>query len=357
MAALRETAKNLLLLAASLAFTFALLELAFSAYYGPAEFASTPFGVYLHKPGTTYHFSGLTESGEFNTTLKTNSLGFFDGEWATEKSPNSVRFLFLGDSFVEAKQVPQDLSFSALSEALLSESLDGPAKAEVLNFGASAVGTFEEELIYKNLGTRFKHDYVVLFFFPNDLENNYTATVVRKEGLYSLARGIVNNSRFLGTMLRLLPGAPAVAGADLFTGWRRVYAPVIGNEMEHGWGVAFEKILAIKREAEGNGSVFVLSYVPAPFEIEGQYPHEFSREDLEKASFEKPFLKLKEFAEANNVLFLDARTEFVSLVESRSPESFYFPGDGHFNEEGHELYAQVLSRKLAGLVEGLQKEE
>ena len=124
MAALRETAKNLLLLAASLAFTFALLELAFSAYYGPAEFASTPFGVYLHKPGTTYHFSGLTESGEFNTTLKTNSLGFFDGEWATEKSPNSVRFLFLGDSFVEAKQVPQDLSFSALSEALLSESLD-----------------------------------------------------------------------------------------------------------------------------------------------------------------------------------------------------------------------------------------
>ena len=101
------------------------------------------------KPGTFAEFEG---------EVHTNSLGFHDREWPQEKPPGVFRILILGDSFVEALQVPQEKSFHKRLQARLRH--EG-RNVEVIAMSRSGTGPATATVFYKTLGKRFSPDLVL----------------------------------------------------------------------------------------------------------------------------------------------------------------------------------------------------
>ena len=99
---------------------------------------------------------------EFRVQVTTNSFGFRDKPRVRHKPPGTVRIAVLGDSFIEAIQVPLEQSVTALLEARLGAHLR-PSTVEVLNFGVSNYGVGQYLLLYDAEVRAFDPDYVVVF--------------------------------------------------------------------------------------------------------------------------------------------------------------------------------------------------
>lgn len=103
-----------------------------------------------------------------------NSDGFRDREHTKVKPENTLRIALVGDSFVEALQVPLEQGFAAVIERELSDctALAGQ-KVEVINFGISGYGTVQELITLREKAWKYSPDIVLLSFFAgNDLNDN-----------------------------------------------------------------------------------------------------------------------------------------------------------------------------------------
>ena len=110
------------------------------------------------------------EEHEFRVPVRINSLGYRDVERSVEKPAGVERVLLIGDSHVEALQVPLEDSIGRQLEARLLEARSG---VEVVSAGVSGYGTAGEFLFFRDRGWRFDPDLVLLAFYPgNDVKNN-----------------------------------------------------------------------------------------------------------------------------------------------------------------------------------------
>ncbi len=97
-----------------------------------------------------------------------NALGMNDVEHGP-KRPRGKRVLFLGDSFVEALQVPLEQAHHRLAERLLAER---SPSVEVVAAGIGGWSLAQELLFLEREGVRLEPDIVVAFWFPgNDLSD------------------------------------------------------------------------------------------------------------------------------------------------------------------------------------------
>src|SRR3989338_846417 len=324
--------QNALLSLATIVVLGLFLEAAFSLYYGAPHFHKTGFGVWMYKPSTTYSFDSQVESGEFDTTLSTNSLGFFDEDHALEKVPGKKRVLVLGDSFTEARQVNKGESFAYLVEERLG--------VEVLKFGVSDTGAVEYASLYENLGAQFNPDFVVVFFFTNDVKDAWKSSQVKTESWYSTLRNIVNNSRFLTTLLRAL--SPVVQSTEVVDGkfkWVYAYSDGRDADIEFGWRTTFEKLQELREKTRGR---LAIAYIPDPHEVDGTAFKEFIKPyeaDGGEWSPETPNERFKEFAAQNGIEFIELKSEIVK----HSRGEVYFKRDGHLTKKGHEVVARVVA--------------
>ncbi len=103
----------------------------------------------------------------FSVDVKSNSLGFRGGEIHEKKPVGAIRVAMLGDSFVEAIQVPLDRTSSKLIQSIMG-GLDGENTWEVLNFGVSNYGVGQYLLLWENYVKDYSPDYVV--FIISDLQ-------------------------------------------------------------------------------------------------------------------------------------------------------------------------------------------
>ncbi|MCY2993865.1 MAG: SGNH/GDSL hydrolase family protein [Planctomycetota bacterium] len=132
--------------------------------YAPDEFCGTRLQAGVHgwwcKEGHAF--------------FEVNRYGFRQGLREPRKPVGSFRVAVLGDSFVEAFQVPYEQSLCAVLEQELAScpSLAGRS-VEVLNFGVSGYGTAQELLMLRHYVWDYEPDIVLLTFFAgNDLRNN-----------------------------------------------------------------------------------------------------------------------------------------------------------------------------------------
>jgi lysophospholipase L1-like esterase len=106
-------------------------------------------------------------ANEFSVPIKTNSFGFRDLERGFQPAPNVVRVALLGDSFVEAVQVPFEKTGGYLLEQKLNDLNQSPSPAsvqyEVLNFGISNHSVGQYLLVWEEYASKFGPDYVFLF--------------------------------------------------------------------------------------------------------------------------------------------------------------------------------------------------
>ncbi|MBO9394880.1 DUF5989 family protein [Caldilinea sp.] len=116
---------------------------------------------------------------EFDVAVTINELGLRSPEPLTYAKKDGVyRILVIGDSFVEAMQVPIEQTFGYQLERLLNEAGvrigDKTAEIEVINAGVGSWGTDQQLLWLRHEGYKFDPDLIVLAFYPaNDFMNNY----------------------------------------------------------------------------------------------------------------------------------------------------------------------------------------
>ncbi|MQA28777.1 MAG: hypothetical protein GEU82_02910 [Luteitalea sp.] len=101
--------------------------------------------------------------------VRYNNWGFHDRDRGT--SMEAHRVLMLGDSFVEGRQVPVGLTFTALIERTYR---DRGVPTEVINAGFSGTGTAHQYALWRTFfKSRIEIDHLIIFvFLGNDLEDN-----------------------------------------------------------------------------------------------------------------------------------------------------------------------------------------
>jgi hypothetical protein len=111
---------------------------------------------------------------EGNSYLRINQGGFRGPDYPHQPAAHVVRVAALGDSYVEAMQVPEDQTFTSVLGRTLARSpvLKGRA-VEALNFGVDGYGTAQELITLREKVWAYQPSIVVLaVFLGNDIRNN-----------------------------------------------------------------------------------------------------------------------------------------------------------------------------------------
>jgi hypothetical protein len=153
------------------------------------------------------------EELEFRTPVRINREGFRDVDHAREKVDGVTRVLLLGDSFIEAMQVPLE---STVSRRLQAELDPEGRSVEVISMGVSGFGTAGELLLYERYGRAYAPDVVILNFYAgNDVRNN---SPVLEPALRPVYAGDGSVERIVA---RRQPGEDGIVGRVL--GWSQAY--------------------------------------------------------------------------------------------------------------------------------------
>lgn len=106
-------------------------------------------------------------ASDFSVEVHTNALGFRDLARPVGKPPGVRRVALLGDSFIEAVQVPLQRTAGQLLERALNapaaQRVDRPVKWQVLNFGISNFGVGQYLLTWDRYAADYRPDYVAIF--------------------------------------------------------------------------------------------------------------------------------------------------------------------------------------------------
>lgn len=119
---------------------------------------------------------------EYDVDVRINGLGLRADESIGYAKPDGVfRILVLGDSFIEALQVPLADSLPQRLGQLYAE--QSGRTVEVLNAGVSGWGTDQQLLWLQNEGVKYSPDLVLLSVYPrNDFMNNSEALESANQG-------------------------------------------------------------------------------------------------------------------------------------------------------------------------------
>lgn len=147
---------------------------------------------------------GVYKSVNGQVLIDINSLGLRDEEFSLEKPKGEKRILVLGDSFVEALQVPLDQTFVKLLEDMFL-----PDKVRVINGGHSGYGQAEQLLFWRHKGRQLAPDLVVLFFYANDIiDNSIDLDPWQKRPFFIMTENgtlqLINKSRKPGRLKKFL---------------------------------------------------------------------------------------------------------------------------------------------------------
>lgn len=323
---------------------------------------------------------------DYDVVVVTNSAGFHDVERVAQKNSNCYRIVVLGDSYIEALQLPIEQGFTQQLERLLGRQLKGK-QVEVVNLGVSGSGPAQYYRILEKKGLTYKPDLVVMAVFPDndfwDSDPDFSGAVFkpyyviraddsleyrppRAEGLGSAVRPWLRRSALLHLVRQGIASLPLERWLASFG----LLAPAGGVQevSDHatiplGWSVylrnpptswlkAEQVTLRMIREAqslsESNGAAFLVMMIGSVPTVEdrwnealAQYPGAKSM----KWDFGRPYGLLQDFGR-------QWRFDVVNLAESfrsdfrATGHSSAWPHDGHWNVRGHQLAAEVVSAYL-----------
>jgi lysophospholipase L1-like esterase len=345
---------KLFLIYASLLFSLFLVEKGLLRYFDLSEefFIENPIGTgsYRLKPDLKIQRRIGAASFDFHT----NSRGMPWREVNVENSQNKLRIAFVGDSFVFGccASRPENSFVSTFDRKLDS-------KYEVLNFGVVGYGLADEKLLIQEEVLQFKPKYIVLAFYngndfsdtflsisPNgkllgvhgrspgdraDIATNFTTTQKR-------TRAITNTATFrlLNQLLMTREDPRNIFGdANRFDSWvfwsRRNYPPVAQKARELSLHVLNDIVNSCSR----NQIQIVVVTIPYVNQV---YAPEMITTEFD---FHLPQMYLEDFLKGRDTLYFDLLPPLRDYFQ-RTGHEIYLRGDGHFNDEGHQLVGNLL---------------
>jgi hypothetical protein len=327
-------------------------------------------------------FSGWTRTAEYTTHIRTNSLGLRGPEIALPKPGGLFRVLALGDSFVEAAQVPEEHSLTQRLEQSLNQQRAG-RRFEVLNAGVGGWGTAQELLYLRREGLALQPDLVLLVLYSgNDIANN-SPRIERQDVLdtpykpyFELdgpdgLRELPHQERAVEASERGLWLARGSAvfnfvESGFFDKFKYRDLDVVGNqgdvgkpvllakyppEWEESWQVTERLLAQAARESEAAGARFVVVLAPSTFQIMPEDWRDLVRSSRRPArdwDQDKPSGVMADIASRRGLAHVDLLPALRAARDNGSPP-LYFDRDKHWTAVGHSLVAAEIERQLRGL--------
>ncbi len=310
---------------------------------------------------------------EFSIDVSYNSLSYPDIEHNRVKPKNTIRILVVGDSYVDATEVPFDQTFFRLLEKRLNQTKPG-TMYEVITFGRPGAGPREYWWMLESLGMQFDPDIVIVEFLPkNDIIDTVPQLVDlraewgKKTHQYQLLQNQSLNSAILSSRLlslsalafdtfvpqltlRQFPLREAINPEVFTTCQKGPYQDLI----EQGWSTTESAYIEMKKIAERHGADFYLVTFTSQAEIE----HYKGKKVLPKALLDLacdpgyPDDRIGMFAAKENLHYLNLNPLFAKR-EKESGKTSHFRFNGHWNETGHTWAAEEIMKAFGKEMQGI----
>ena len=341
------------------------------------------------------NFSGWT--AEENTVyVYINSDGLRDREHSMAKSADTVRLAVLGDSYMEAKNVALDKTFSSFLEGNLNACLEPKGKrAEIINFGVDGYGTAQELLTFRHHAVNYSPDVVLLAFYTNnDVYNNSrplnpasyfdlspyfvfqgdrlvlddsflrVVTPDAQQPWFRRMRIAVTSRSFTARLLyriwgnlrshRPLPNRVAEPGiGDLENLKGKIYLPPAITQINEAWRVTEELLLILNREVRAHGAELWIVTLSNPPQVNPDLAErEKFRQGLGVDSLFYPDLRIRDFAGKNDIRVISLAPSLAEYTATHKVfiNGGYSPrrplGTGHWNETGNRVAAEIVGAQL-----------
>jgi hypothetical protein len=360
-------ALNVAVIFVSTSVMLAISELALRLFY-PQQLGiwfETRDGLAIHQPNGTIRF--------LNHDIHINSLGMRDQDHAIKKKDGVYRILLLGDSFMEALQVPFEESFPKLLEERLRKA--GLHNVEVINAAVSGWGT-EDELAYlTRYGKRLEPNLIlVAMTLHNDVSDNL------REKFYTLKDGrlqrrpvrirpivqywVVQFKAFIASHLHVIQlWRKFWYRADIQNTGRALQQHVMNllsstetTTIARGWQLTFAELRAIQSEGRSIGVPTVVVLIPLSLQLSKEKmaklvaQNSSAQQDIE---YQKPQEIMVQFGARQGLEIIDLLPTFRQWGAKRH-DQLYLKTDGHWNTSGHSLAAEHVASELRsrGLVGG-----
>jgi hypothetical protein len=274
---------------------------------------------------------------------------------------DAPRVLFLGDSFVEGKQVGEE---HVLTAVLSARARAGGSPVEVINAGISGYGTAEEILLWDRLGASLRPDLVVVGFYPNDVRNNADRRLfVLRDGVPAphrppplpKVRWVYDARRWLAARshlwilftqgLDLLDRPDAGPGAPLEA--EDVFAREPSRRVAEGWELTLALLQELRARVESAGARFAVVLFPTRFQVDDTLWEQQARaRGIDRSVYDLtiPQRRLMPWAKERGVVLVDLLPAFRAANRGNS---FYHTVDAHWNEAGHRLAAETIYEELS----------
>jgi len=323
------------------------------------------FGLAMHVPGITRFLP------QYGTTVSFNTAGMRDTEHARAKKPGVYRILLLGDSFMEALQVPFDSAFPTRLATDL-ESRSG-MQVEVINAGVSGWGTDDELRYLTSYGLAYRPDLVlVAVTLHNDISDNLrqewhtleAGELVDQpiERMPYLSYKVVELKSFLASRLQIYQlwrrvrhaGEMRQTASNLNSHIIQLLRDPSPEQIE--WGYQFTDRLLAQMQVDVNATGGKLALVLLPLRV--QLSDSLFRSFVTAAgvapgdmSIDGPQRHFKALAGGLGIPVIDLLPPFREWVADSSG-SLYLEWDGHWNYTGHRVAAGVTAAGLmtAGVI-------
>lgn len=290
---------------------------------------ANPYRGWAMIPNTT-HFA-------YHHPVHINNLGL-RGDDVTEKQPDEVRILALGDSMIFGQGIADDQTLPVhMQSQLNAKATDTAQTFTVINGGLRSYSTNQELGLLEELGTTIQPDVVIIFWYWNDViehsipEHNHRFTLTgpvafdtkqKLEGWRLAKWHVTQTLRRSALIMWLYDSARALQAGE----WPRDTSLAAMARLD-GYLARFK---AMENEHRFK---LLLAVIPDPNSLNGEHPgSEYTL--LVQALAEKHGI-------ASRDLFADAVKAYDGGI--RLP---VVPYDGHYNDDANQAMARGVTRFL-----------
>jgi hypothetical protein len=334
----------------------------------------------------TAHIPGAKSAFKYEgrSWIEINSHGLRGPEVTVQRPPGTFRIALLGDSFIEAFEVPFEHTAGEILEQRLAALRGIPV--EVLNFATGGYGTTEQLLTLKHEVWKYSPDLVLLAVtVGTDISDNYPGTTRSNKPRYiyqgerlTLDTSFVTSSNYrLKSLLtrRMLGLVQYSRVAQVIFRGRRVqrkrqkheqevaemggdevgprdmiHLPPATPEWKEAWRVTEGILRLAQEECRRKNTPLALVTLTRAIQVtpEREKKERFLRHLGAKDMF-YPERRLAEFGKRHGMPVLNLAPPVAKLADQRQ---VYFhaqgstPGIGHWNREGHRVAGELIAEWL-----------
>jgi hypothetical protein len=312
-----------------------------------------------HAPGRQFTYYGYDPNSvaKYVNVFHWNAQGYFDHDYNVVKPKGMHRIVVVGDSYVEAVQVPLSSTFHKLWEAALNDpSYSGTRPSfEVIALGNSGAGQVEIFEVLRSQAIQYAPDTVVVTLCSNDFCDDdpelKAEFILSAGGITPAFRNLATHGYLaLAFALRRINDIRRnrIAICPELLQWSAQEIPKI----ETAWSRTLRKIEASRDFCRARGITFLLVYVGSDLEVKyaldpvdticrlkamgGQ--HQAVPWDMSKS-----IKRVTRYCDENNILFISLLEPLIAAEKDSGRHVF---GD-HYTMFGHEVAAQVMASAVS----------